>query len=83
VPGEMRVRPESDLQPRAEQVPLAQTPGRIAAEMVSPYPPGTPIVLPGERISETHAAFLQHALEAGAFVMDARIANEVIIRVVA
>jgi arginine/lysine/ornithine decarboxylase len=25
--------------------------GRVAAEMVSPYPPGVPVIAPGERIT--------------------------------
>ena len=37
---------------RTEQVPFAAAPGRIAAEMITPYPPGAPGVLPGEVITE-------------------------------
>lgn len=35
-----------------ESVPLSDCAGRLAAEMVVPYPPGIPILYPGERISE-------------------------------
>ena len=31
-----------------EAVPLAQAAGRVAAEMVIPYPPGIPLLTPGE-----------------------------------
>lgn len=34
-----------------ESVPLADSIGRICAEQISFYPPGIPVVLPGERIS--------------------------------
>lgn len=39
-------------------VPVAECAGRIAAEMVVPYPPGIPVLYPGERITERTAAHL-------------------------
>lgn len=33
-----------------ETIPLAQAEGRIAAETISLYPPGIPLILPGERM---------------------------------
>ena len=53
----LAVRPETVLSPREaffaaeESVPLAQASGRIAAEAITPYPPGIPLVMPGERLS--------------------------------
>src|SRR3954449_11759516 len=35
-----------------EQVPVEHAAGRISAEMVSPYPPGVPVLAPGELISQ-------------------------------
>jgi arginine/lysine/ornithine decarboxylase len=49
--------PACALTPRAAAnlpevpVPLAKTVGRVAAEMVVPYPPGIPLLVPGEVIS--------------------------------
>ena len=43
----------------AESVPLAQAAGRIAAEPLCPYPPGIPLLIPGERIDAGRAAWLQ------------------------
>ena len=34
-----------------EAVPFAEAEGRIAAEMAAPYPPGIPLICPGERYS--------------------------------
>ncbi|MFJ7628697.1 hypothetical protein ACIQZN_19595 [Streptomyces sp. NPDC097595] len=34
-----------------EDVPVEQAVGRVAAEMITPYPPGIPVVLPGERLA--------------------------------
>ena len=39
-----------------EPVPLDKLQGRIAAVMLVPYPPGIPLIMPGERFtSETRA----------------------------
>ncbi|MDF1617597.1 aminotransferase class I/II-fold pyridoxal phosphate-dependent enzyme [Petrocella sp. FN5] len=36
----------------SERIPLHQSVDRIAASMITPYPPGIPMVVPGERITE-------------------------------
>jgi lysine decarboxylase len=41
-----------------EVVPLARCAGRIAAEPVCPYPPGIPLLVPGERIDAARADWL-------------------------
>jgi arginine decarboxylase len=48
-----------------EDVPLAKAAGRITAEMITPYPPGIPAVLPGERLTEPVLRYLRTGLEAG------------------
>ena len=47
------------------RVPLADAAGEIAAEPVSPYPPGVPLLVPGQRVREGHIEFLRNGLEAG------------------
>ena len=42
----------------AEAVPLEQLQGRIAAEALCPYPPGIPLLIPGERIDGARQAWL-------------------------
>jgi len=42
-----------------EAVSLAEAAGRIAAEPLCPYPPGIPLLVPGERIDPARAAWLQ------------------------
>jgi arginine/lysine/ornithine decarboxylase len=52
----LAVRPETVLTPREaffaadEAVLLHAAAGRIAAEAITPYPPGIPLVMPGERL---------------------------------
>ncbi len=42
----------------SEAVPLVAAAGRIAAEPICPYPPGIPLLIPGERIDGPRAAWL-------------------------
>lgn len=43
----------------SELRPLEACEGRIAASQIAPYPPGVPVVAPGERISKKELAYLQ------------------------
>ena len=45
-----------------ETLPIAQACDRVSAELVCPYPPGIPILMPGEVITEGAIAFLQQVL---------------------
>ncbi|MFC9582099.1 aminotransferase class I/II-fold pyridoxal phosphate-dependent enzyme [Streptomyces yangpuensis] len=56
---------------RTEQVPWEKAVGRIAAEMLTPYPPGIPAALPGERLNEDVLRYLRSGVEAGMVVPDA------------
>ena len=66
--------PQSLLTPRqaffapSETLPIAQTVNRISAELVCPYPPGIPVLLPGEQITEDAIANLQQILAAGGMI---------------
>jgi len=55
---------EAFLGPK-EAVPLGDSVGRIAAEWVAPYPPGIPVVAPGERLTLDVVRYLQEAARAG------------------
>jgi arginine/lysine/ornithine decarboxylase len=50
------------------RVALDDAAGEIAAEPVSPYPPGVPLLVPGQRIHDGHVEFLQTGLAAGTVV---------------
>jgi arginine/lysine/ornithine decarboxylase len=45
--------------------------GRVSAEMVSPYPPGVPAILPGERFNQAVVDYLRAGLAAGMTIPDA------------
>ncbi|CAK6701249.1 lysine decarboxylase [Synechococcus sp. CBW1107] len=42
-----------------QRVPLAEAAGRFAAQPLCPYPPGIPLLIPGERIDAARAEWLQ------------------------
>ncbi|MCY0928018.1 ornithine decarboxylase [Streptomyces sp. H27-H1] len=77
VPSPSRLRMEQATLPRdaffgrTEQVPWHKAAGRIAAEMLTPYPPGIPAALPGERLNEDVLRYLRSGVEAGMVVPDA------------
>ncbi|MEU6678539.1 ornithine decarboxylase [Streptomyces sp. NPDC046925] len=52
-------------------VPLAEAAGRVVAEMLTPYPPGIPAALPGERLTEPVLRYLRTGKAAGMNVPDA------------
>ena len=56
---------------RAENVPASAAPGRVSAEMLTPVPPGIPIVLPGERITAPVLDYLSGGVRAGMVIPDA------------
>jgi arginine/lysine/ornithine decarboxylase len=56
---------------RVEQVPAQEAVGRIGAEMLSPYPPGVPVVVPGERITQEVVDYLTSGPAAGMLIPDA------------
>jgi arginine/lysine/ornithine decarboxylase len=48
-----------------ETVSARQAIGRVAAEQVTPYPPGIPVLIPGERITDPLLDYLRTGLAAG------------------
>lgn len=45
--------------------PLRESEGRISAEFVNLYPPGIPLLVPGEKLDDRVIAVLEHYLSAG------------------
>jgi arginine/lysine/ornithine decarboxylase len=66
-----------------ENVPAEEAAGRIAAEQITPYPPGVPAVLPGERINAAVVDYLRSGSAAGMVLPDPADPSVKTIRVVA
>ncbi len=58
-----------------EPLPLKQSAGRICGESVMCYPPGIPVVAPGERITPEILEYIQYAAEKGAALTGMRDAS--------
>jgi arginine decarboxylase len=56
---------------RTEEVGADGAVGRISAEMLTPYPPGIPTVLPGERVTAPVWRYLRTGVAAGMVIPDA------------
>jgi arginine decarboxylase len=89
VPEPAQLRLEQVLLPRdaffgrTEQVPWDKATGRVSAEMPTPYPPGIPCALPGERLTAEVLRYLRTGVDAGMVVPDAADVEVHSIRVVA
>jgi arginine/lysine/ornithine decarboxylase len=63
--GQPAMEPRAAWLAATEEVQLSAAAGRIAAEAVSPYPPGVPIVWPGEIIPPDAVAVAEAVIAAG------------------
>jgi arginine/lysine/ornithine decarboxylase len=87
VPAAAGLRLEQASSPReaffgpTEQVPLDKAAGRITAEMLTPYPPGVPAAVPGERLTTDVLSYLRTGVDAGMVVPDAADPNLTTLRV--
>ncbi len=63
-------RPRDAFFSRFEDVPAEHAAGRIAAEQITPYPPGIPVIVPGERINQAVIDYLRTGLDAGMTLPD-------------
>ncbi|UBU11389.1 aminotransferase class I/II-fold pyridoxal phosphate-dependent enzyme [Nonomuraea gerenzanensis] len=89
IPPPAELRLEQAMLPRdaffgpAEHVPWREAAGRIAAELITPYPPGIPAALPGERLNMEVLDYLHDGRSGGMVVPDAADASLETVRVVA
>lgn len=83
------VEPETVLSPReaffapATTLTIDDAVGRVSAELVAPYPPGVPVLAPGERVTAAAVEGLRAAAAAGARIAYAADPGLTTLRVVA
>ncbi len=51
-----------------DSVPIHESVGRISSETICPYPPGIPLILPGDRITEAAISQLKQIHSAGGLI---------------
>jgi len=73
-PGELQLdiamSPRDAFFSAAEDIAPEDAIGRVVAEQVTPYPPGIPVLLPGERITKPVIDYLTTGKQAGMFTPD-------------
>ena len=62
---EVVVSPQDAFYAEKESLPIEQTEGKVCSEFVMCYPPGIPILTPGERITRRILDYIQYAKEKG------------------
>ncbi len=76
VPSPRQLELESVMLPRdaffgpVDTISVGEATDRIAAEQVTPYPPGIPVVVPGERLTRPVLDYLRSGAEAGMTLPD-------------
>jgi arginine decarboxylase len=62
---EPAMRPGDAFFAARETIAVGDAVGRICAEQITPYPPGIPVIIPGERITSELLDYLRSGLAAG------------------
>lgn len=60
--------PRQAFKGRCRRVALTEAANQVAGEMIAPYPPGIPCLLPGELISQEMVDYLSYLAQSGASV---------------
>src|SRR5215207_3556894 len=69
--GDCVMSPREAYLGETRRVALEDAAGEISAEAVSPYPPGVPLLVPGQRVHAGHIEFLRTGLDAGMVIKGA------------
>lgn len=81
--GEPVMSPRDAFLGPVETVALGDAVGRVSADALAAYPPGIPNLLPGERVTSDHVAFLRATVARGGTVRGAATREMDCMRVVA
>ncbi|MFF1509581.1 aminotransferase class I/II-fold pyridoxal phosphate-dependent enzyme [Streptomyces sp. NPDC058326] len=80
---EQAMLPRDAFFAEADHVPAERAAGRVAAELITPYPPGVPVIAPGEVITAEVVDYLRSGVDHGMLIPDAADASLRTLRVVA
>lgn len=70
-PGRQAMSPRDAFFARTRAIPLAEAAGEVSAELVIPYPPGIPVLAPGDIISEEKVEYLRYGASLGMYISGA------------
>lgn len=64
--------PRDAMWSKWRHVPLCESAGEVCADIVSPYPPGVPVICPGEVVSDDIVEYLRELITQGAEIQGIR-----------
>ena len=65
---EVVLTPQEAFYSKKKSMPIGESDGKICAEFVMCYPPGIPILAPGEKITNEILDYISYAKEKGCFL---------------
>jgi arginine decarboxylase len=68
LPTDVAMTPRDAFYAPTRMVAVEDAAGEIAAEMICQYPPGIPIIVPGQRFDDAVIQYARHGAAAGFFV---------------
>ncbi len=66
---ELHITPRDAYFAKSRVVPIAEAIGAIVAENIIPYPPGIPLLVPGEKLEQHHLDYLNYIMGEGSNVV--------------
>ena len=54
---------------KTRTIPLSEAVGHVLSENIIPYPPGVPLLVPGEIIEQCHLDYLKYLIEKGSNII--------------
>jgi arginine/lysine/ornithine decarboxylase len=67
-PAELALSPRDAFFSPSHAIPLDQSSGEVSTELVIPYPPGIPVLAPGEVITDEKVAYLGEGIANGMYI---------------
>ena len=71
IPPKVEITPQEAFYAEKESLTLDQAVGHICSEFVMCYPPGIPILAPGEKVTDDIVSYIKYAKEKGSFLTGA------------
>lgn len=78
----LAMSPREAFYAETEEIPLKEAEGRVIAESIMVYPPGIPVFLPGEIVSQENLEYIAECIEAGLPVQGTEDPNMQMVKVV-
>jgi arginine/lysine/ornithine decarboxylase len=75
----LKMLPHEALDAEKESICFLESAGRVCGESIVPYPPGIPLLMPGEEISKKHVEIMQNFTDNGVKVIGINESNKIVI----